>query len=446
MATNDDRFKQQLAPALELWVSEDLVSADQARRLRAYYQLDELAHLAPGRFGSVLLAFGGILVGLGLITFVAANWAAISPGTRAIAGLIVMVALNVAGFKLWQRPTSHRLGSAFLLLGAMALGGNIALMAQWFQIGGSGWGLFVAWGLGALAMAVGLRHGLIGALSAVVMMFAAAGVPEASHWIFLWVFALVYVPLASWCDSRITLWAGFAGIFGLVLRLAGPMGVVAATASLGIFAAGLWAWAAWQDGRLPALSIPGARAPWPMRPDQDALVQAQLPRFMGALLVVSGLHLWSFRDVWKEAFDHVRTVPTSDIVSLGAFLALAGVAWALLTPKGGDRWPHLGLGLVVALGSALVAFQPWGAVAPMNLLLLGTTLALAWHGLHRAERSWFWLGILGLTFQVFARFLEYETDLMAKSAVFTIWGVLLLIVGWRFERRLALRAQEVAHA
>jgi hypothetical protein len=50
--------------------------------------------------------------------------------------------------------------------------------------------------------------------------------------------------------------------------------------------------------------------------------------------------------------------------------------------------------------------------------------------------------VLGLTVQVFARFIEYDSGLMVKSAVFTAWGVMLLVVGWWFERRM----QEVAHA
>jgi hypothetical protein len=321
----------------------------------------------------------------------------------------------------------------------MGLGGNIALMAQWFQIGGSGWGLFLAWGIGTLAMAVGLRHGLIGALSGVVMMFGAAGVPESWHWIFLWVFALVYVPLASWCDSRLTLWTGLAGIFGLVVRLAGPLGAVAATGAIGIYALGLWAWAAWQDRQVPLQTLPGGRPAWPMRPDLDALVRAQLPRFLGALLVVGGLQLWSFRDVWHERIA-IAHAPWYDNASVGLFLLLAVAGWARMTPRGGERWPHLGTGLVVGLGTLLVAIG--GAVVPMNLLLLAALLALSWFGLQRAERGWFWLGVLGLTVQVFARFIEYDSGLMVKSAVFTAWGVMLLVVGWWFERRM----QEVAHA
>jgi uncharacterized membrane protein len=443
MSTTDDRFKHQLGPALDLWVSEDLITQEQARRLRTYYQLDELAHVGQGRFGAVLLAFGGILVGLGVISFVAANWAAISPATRAICGLLLMLAVDVAGFKLWQRPGNHRLGSALLLLGGMGLGGNIALMAQWFQIGGSGWGLFLAWGLGTLAMALGLRHGLMGALSGIVMMFCAAAVPETWHWAFLWVFLLVYVPLAVWCDSRITLWTGLVGVFGLVFRLGAPLGMVAATFSLGVFCLALWAWGAWQDRRLPLQGLPGTRPGWPVRPDQDALVRAQLPRFVGAFLVVAGLHFWSFQDPWKEHM-HWDAGPWYDNASLAAFLVLALGAWVALVPKDDQRWPHLGLGLAVAAATGLVGVG--AGIAPMNLVLLLAVLGFAWQGLLRAERGWFWLGVLGLTFQVFARFMEYDTDLLAKSAVFTIWGILLLVAGWQFERRLARRAREVVHA
>ena len=63
-------------------------------------------------------------------------------------------------------------------------------------------------------------------------------------------------------------------------------------------------------------------------------------------------------------------------------------------------------------------------------------------GLARAARGIFWVGLGGLTLQVFARFMEYDTDLTAKSAVFTLWGIMLLVLGNWFERQLRRKATQ----
>jgi uncharacterized membrane protein len=149
-------------------VEQGLIEPEQRDRLWEYYQLDSLPRAAGSRFVLVLLLFGAVLVGLGVISFVAANWAAIPRWARAWGCLALMVGLQVAGFQVWQQG-SRRLGSALLIAGELTLGACIGLMAQWVQLGGSAAGLFWAWGMGGLAMAYGLRHSPSGVLACLLL-------------------------------------------------------------------------------------------------------------------------------------------------------------------------------------------------------------------------------------------------------------------------------------
>ncbi len=174
----------------------------------------------------MLLLLGAVLVGLGVISFVAANWDAIPRWARALGSLALALGLQGAGFRLRQQG-SPRLGSALLIAGELSLGAAVGLTAQWVQIGGSPAGLFLAWGLGSLAMAYGLRHTPSGILAC--LLFALAGITtlweegigSALDPLYPWLALGLLLPLAYGCRSRWILALALVN-FGLALeRLAG---------------------------------------------------------------------------------------------------------------------------------------------------------------------------------------------------------------------------------
>ncbi|NJK71978.1 MAG: DUF2157 domain-containing protein [Synechococcaceae cyanobacterium SM2_3_60] len=162
----DERFRQQLARELPQWQERGWLNPEQVETLRDHYRLDNLT--PSNRFATILAIIGSVLVGLGLISLVAANWAYISPGFRAIATLLLMAGCTGGGFVGLRQ--GQRWGTILLLIGQFAVGGSIGLMAQWFQISGDPAGLFLAWGLSVLAMAVCLRHSLLATL-AIFLLF-----------------------------------------------------------------------------------------------------------------------------------------------------------------------------------------------------------------------------------------------------------------------------------
>jgi hypothetical protein len=131
------------------WADAGLIDAATAQQIRAY----ETAHArSAGLRWPILiaLAFGGLLLGGGVLLFVAAHWDALSPGQRF--GLVLLL---VAGFHVAGALTADRfqgLSTALHAVGTAALGAGIAVAGQIFN-------LDEHWPVGILLWAVGAGAG-----------------------------------------------------------------------------------------------------------------------------------------------------------------------------------------------------------------------------------------------------------------------------------------------
>ena len=119
-----------------LWRDSGIIDPAQASAIEGLY--------APrkGHFPQVLLGLGGMLVGLGFLSAVAANWLDMPRAFRAV--LIVLCYL-FSILAAWRAEAEFpRTSRAFLLLGSFIYGGGIFLIAQMFHQGGH-WTTAVAW-------------------------------------------------------------------------------------------------------------------------------------------------------------------------------------------------------------------------------------------------------------------------------------------------------------
>ena len=69
-----EKFRRQLRQEAKLWQTEGLIDNYLYEQLSERYQFDSLEKTASSRFITILISLGSILLGLGTITFVAANW------------------------------------------------------------------------------------------------------------------------------------------------------------------------------------------------------------------------------------------------------------------------------------------------------------------------------------------------------------------------------------
>ena len=102
-----DKFRRELREQAKLWQAEGLIDTSFYQQLSERYQFNTLETASRNRFLSILMSLGGILLGIGVITFVAANWQVWSREVRVALLLSLFVAVNAAGFYLWRIPPSE---------------------------------------------------------------------------------------------------------------------------------------------------------------------------------------------------------------------------------------------------------------------------------------------------------------------------------------------------
>jgi uncharacterized membrane protein len=134
---------------IERWRANDVIDDATATRIRAWER--EHATAQGSRFARFAFGFGGLLLGAGVLLFVAANWQELSPAAR-IATLAGSVALlHLLGALAASR--SAALATTLHAVGTGAFGGAVFLAGQVFNLEES-------WPLGLLVWAVGAAVGL----------------------------------------------------------------------------------------------------------------------------------------------------------------------------------------------------------------------------------------------------------------------------------------------
>ncbi|GAB4186663.1 MAG: DUF2157 domain-containing protein [Coleofasciculaceae cyanobacterium] len=445
-----DKFRHQLRQEAEQWRTEGLIDDALYEQLSQRYHFSEMEAAARNRFVVILLSLGSILLGLGVITFVAANWQALSRGVKVALLLSGFVGINAAGFYLWRRSTQGwqgRLGQILLLLGALVLGANMALMSQMFHQSGLLYQLYLVWGLGVLAMAYSLRLTLLGMLSALLIGLgyltylwgqSESGIIGEFSWLRLMVqympvlAGVLFIPLAYWCRSRwIFRIALVAMIFSLEaslirLNVLGTSGWIAAIACA-LPPAFLWAY---------------SDSLWKIPPTAQSF--DRIARTLATIFLSLLFYVLSFLGVWNSSSEPFAEVNTQLPFPLQAdILILSGITlWAwlrLLLLRRVDLTTSVIAGMIAV--SALVSYghvslgrNPPAAVFTFNVLLFLLAVGLIREGLAQGQRRMFWGGMVLLTLQIFSRMLEYNTDLLFKSVVLFLCGLGVIAAGLWFER------------
>ena len=116
---------------LDRWIENGLIDAVTAAGIRAF---EDKRVAAQGLSWPVLLAvaFGGLLLGAGVLLFVAAHWDTLSPAARFALVLLLVAIFHVAGACTAQRFAM--LATTLHAVGTICLGAGIFLAGQIFHV------------------------------------------------------------------------------------------------------------------------------------------------------------------------------------------------------------------------------------------------------------------------------------------------------------------------
>ncbi|MGD1807969.1 DUF2157 domain-containing protein [Dapis sp. BLCC M126] len=457
-----EKFRRQLRTEAKLWQAEGLIDNDLYQELSERYQFDFLEKTASSRFITILISLGCILLGLGIITFVSANWQQWSREVKTLLLLTLFVGVNTTGFYLWRQQNTlpnttnkkQKLGHGLLIFGALILGANIALMAQMFHIGGSPYGLYIVWGLGVLVMAYSLQLASLGVIATLLiglgylMGLSTVFYPGEFSWLHFiieymsLVAILLFLPLAYWCNSRIIF---FLSILIILLALE-----ISLFRVFDLSNHGLW-------GAI-ALTLPPALL-WgyddTILPNLDSRIFQPLARNLAIWYLSIGFFYLSFQRFWQN-FSLVNYSGTSSkihwltLVEVLVFVGLTIWEWFYLARPNKRDFQSWRLDLVSGVilgfivGTAILCFWhlsineiPEIATFIINIEMFLLAAGLIRIGLARGIRSTFWGGLVLLTLQIISRTFEYNTGLLLKSFVFILCGVGVIAAGLWYERHLS---------
>lgn len=112
---------------------------------------EEVKEEAQKKTIRVVATIGAILIGLGIFSFIAANWQEMTRVAKMATILLSMVCVDALGWLLLKLAKLEKSGEAMLFLGSIIFGGAVFLAAQMFNTRVYWPDGFLWWALGALA-------------------------------------------------------------------------------------------------------------------------------------------------------------------------------------------------------------------------------------------------------------------------------------------------------
>ena len=390
--SDDPRFLAQLRQETKAWERDGTITTEQAEAILSRYP-DDSSLGAVRRRNSLVVGvsvLGAVLVGLGIITFFAANWDDISRSVRLgmlVAGVIISYG---AGFLLWQRLGYTAVGLALVLLGCIIFGAGVHLIGQIYNVPVDHPNLTAFWFLGVAPLAYVARSRPITALALVLFLVAVA--------------------------FRLNYWDQFEGTVGAV-------GSIALYVSLGLALYGI--------GR--------AKEQCPGWEEMGSVFRA-----VGVVVAFGALYLLTFLDLHEES-DALQSPAYRYwiLTYAGAVVAVAALAWSawrsrLSSKEEVSDYVEIGAAVLLLASSHLVVHFH-GADAAIftilfNVLFALLALGMLVHGYQRESESRVNLSMALIGLYLISRYFEYSLELLDGSLVFVGAGVILLVGGFLLER------------
>lgn len=131
--------------ALDHWEKEGHLTKKKADELR-----ESLPEADSNNAIRIFSALGAVLVGLGVILFVASNWGSLTPFFKVILLMVAMLGTGWTGYYYaYEKKTYERTGLALLFVNVFVFGASIFLIGQIYNLPLNFWWGMLLWFLGA---------------------------------------------------------------------------------------------------------------------------------------------------------------------------------------------------------------------------------------------------------------------------------------------------------
>ncbi len=425
---NDAGYRKRLSTDLPKWLDRGWVTTDGAAAILA--SLPGRARTAFGLAG-VMGTLGALLLGLGVLAFIAANWDAMPRMVRL--GLIAaaMIVAYVAAFE-FDRRRLRVFAEAGILAAGLVYAGAIALVGQTYHMAGDFEGAILLFEVGIVGAALFTGSATLNIL----------GLVASAYWVWL---GTVETGVAPHWASLIAILVGIAVATVHNAHYGRIVAVIALIFWLGVTIGGFadrYGWRA-MDGALVSVSV--MLALWALGAALASFRRGRLARLGDAMLwpslVVLLLLLGATQAVDRPAvgsFELVAAACTGIVLAL----ILATIAYARRSLTLGD------LIALIAIALGMLAFALYTPADDLPQRLTGGILvmiAALWAvyqgqtGTHRVGKA---LGLAAFGLETFYLYVVTLGTMLDTALAFLGGGVLFIVLAavlYRIDRRLAAR-------
>ncbi len=371
---------------IESWLSQGIISQDQADKMLLDLE-SQKEQTRRKRFLATIYTIGSLLVGIGVILFIAANNWILELFSSDLLKICALAGLTIgsyySGYFLKYEKQMPRVGAALIFLSALLIGGTYCLIGQIYNVQANSSGLVLMWLLSILPLVYIHKSVSVGVLSSILFT--------------LWNILFFWVEDHSAYRCEIVLLM----ISGLFLFNLG---------SLHQFSEKL-------------LSI------------------GRVYRLSGLLLTMGNLYVFTFFSFneWGYYYDFKVAL---DPVFL-TFLILTVIFSLLMhyhNPQKSDS-SHIESIISLVIGIVAIAWMfsgganPYYLTALSNIVYVAVLSCLYYFGYKREDLKLVNISTFFLTIFLLARYFEYSWEFLPKSLFFVIGGLTLLGGGIYIEKK-----------
>jgi len=401
-----------LLEQIPVWEKEGLLTPAAATSLRERSAIaiqKESGSHAQALFG----AFGGLLVGTGILVLIGYNWDTLSRSLRLILSFLpLLIGQAMAFWILWRsRPVAGWIKECVCVFQFLSVGACLAMVSQIYQAGGDPTDLLLVWSLLTIPMIWLLRSHAAAVLYLFTITAWAIGSAESLHPVLNpWLYPVLVLLLGGYWPT-------------LAWRTPPRLPILVRWAAAPTIMAGLGAMIAHSGGhgiviRLLLLCAAGyVLLPVPAEIRAESILKRPFS-FSGATFLICSAFVFTFSDEWTWLFDRPdRTAPPF----LWWCLAVVDLLFAAITAAQG-RWMALAIASLAATAQIpflTIVGNDFGWIFTAHLFLLSLVMMLpSFFGKRGAPR----MGALLLSILVLCRFSNFNVSLLIKGLVFVAVG------------------------
>ena len=375
------------------WRESGLITDEQSRAILDFESVGPPRFRLGVRFNRlivVLSTLGAVLIGAGLISFVASNW----DGIPAMAKLFLLLAGQIttfwAAYQLQFVRGYPRVGGAIMFAGAAWFGANVFLVAQSYHLATDNPDLLIWWFLGILPLAYITRSKPITVMAVgiftVGISWKAASQTDDADSALLVIGTLILTAAAIYAIGMLHLRRENLKFYAGPYLIGGALLAIGLTYLLtfdGVFNE-------LQSSRSPALTGP----------------------YLALAAIVSGISIAAIVvNVWNSVRSGEKLV--SRFAEPGVVALVIGSGWLIATMPFSSPGPY-----VIGFNLLLV------------LLICGSIVL----GIVNKREALVNVGIVFFVIDLSTRYIELTVDMLDTSLAFIVGGLLLLGIGYAMER------------